>query len=108
MRAIVILVMLLAACGSKSPAPDARPIDAMLVGGPDAAMSCHASGGCPNGPACGTSCCGAGEECVNNTCMCGTNPACGVGDQCASGVAMPNGCGSICCGASGPCPAFAP
>jgi hypothetical protein len=102
MRALAILFVL-AACGSKA-APDARPIDAMLVSGPDAPMSCLPSGGCPNGPACGASCCGAGEACVAGTCMCGTKAACGVGDSCASNVVRQDRCGFICCGASGPCP----
>jgi hypothetical protein len=110
MRALAILVML-AACGNK-PAPDARPgsIDASVDAqvGIDAAMSCLPSGGCPNGQACGTSCCGAGEACVAGTCMCGTKPACGVGDMCVSNVARQDGCGFICCGASGPCPGVAP
>ena len=109
MRAFAILV-LLAACGS-TPSPDARPtIDAKLDAhvGIDAAMSCLPSGGCPNGQPCGTSCCGSGEECVNDTCMCGTGPACGVGDMCVTNVARQDGCGALCCGASGPCPGIAP
>jgi hypothetical protein len=105
MKALVILAML-AACGSSS-TPDARPTtDAKLDAhvGPDAPMSCLPSGGCPNGQACGATCCGSGEECVAGTCVCGTGPACGVGDTCASNVARQDGCGSICCGATMACP----
>ena len=99
---IALLALVLAACGSSSTPDakvgpfDARPIDAPL---------CAPSGGCPSGPACGTSCCNAGEQCVSGTCMCGTIAACGVGDTCASGGAQrPDMCGTLCCGVSGPCP----
>lgn len=75
-------------------------------GGVDAdPSSCAATEGCPEGPACGAICCGIGEHCEAMTCKCGTNPACGDGDTCAT--AGPIGgarCGTFCCGKSGPCP----
>jgi hypothetical protein len=68
-------------------------------------LSCGASGGCPDGPVCGSICCGRGERCDNGTCRCGMNDACGSGDSCeAAGPLGGDACGSICCGASGPCP----
>ena len=68
-------------------------------------MSCAASGGCPQGPACGVYCCGFGEKCVLGACKCGSAAACGQGDQCeAPGPIGGDACGSLCCGATGPCP----
>ena len=68
-------------------------------------LSCGASGGCPEAPACGVICCKHGERCVNGTCMCGMNAACGTGDTCESpGPVGGDRCGSVCCGRSGPCP----
>ena len=74
------------------------------------APSCAVSGGCPSGPACGGTCCAAGESCdlTTNTCMCGGSAACGTGEICARGGAVMPGktCGVICCGTPGhPCPA---
>jgi hypothetical protein len=67
--------------------------------------------GCPAGPACGSGCCGAGEQCdpSTDTCMCGSGPRCTGANMCAAGgPVMPGGgiCGIICCGAPGgpPCP----
>lgn len=79
---------------------------ACLDGGtPDAAGACQPTQGCPAGPACGGICCDQGEQCVNNTCMCGQNPSCGAGDTCeAAGPVGGDACGAVCCGASGPCP----
>jgi hypothetical protein len=79
------------ACG---PQPDANP------------ASCAHQDVCGDrGPACGAYCCDVGERCVNDACMCGSNPGCGSGDMCASpGAQGSDSCGSICCGASGPCP----
>lgn len=79
---------------------------ACLDGGVDAnPASCEPSSGCPQGPACGTTCCGSGEKCVGGTCMCGSAPACGAGDSCAAaGPIGGDACGAICCGANGPCP----
>ena len=78
-------------------------------GGVDAnPASCVASGGCPEGPVCGTLCCGSGEQCVNGTCQCGSKPACGGGDTCARlGPISADHCGTLCCGASGACPGAA-
>lgn len=71
----------------------------------DPATACLPSGTCTTGVGCGPICCGAGEQCVLGTCLCGDGPACGAGDTCASaGPVGEGGCGSICCGASGPCP----
>ena len=75
------------------PHPDANPASCL----PDLA--------CSAGPSCGAYCCGPGERCANDVCVCGSGPACGDGDTCAAaGPAGPEGCGAICCGASGPCP----
>src|SRR5262245_17456415 len=74
--------------------PDANPMTA-----------CLPSGTCTTGVGCGPICCGAGEQCVLGTCLCGDSAACGDGDTCESaGPVGEGGCGSICCGASGPCP----
>jgi len=79
-------------------APDAGPL-------PDALPACAPSGGCQDGPACGNGCCGAGEQCVNDTCMCGGNAACTGGDTCSPvGPGGGDLCGAVCCGVSGPCP----
>jgi hypothetical protein len=87
----LFLVLALAACHWGSSPPDARAtVDAAACG--------------PSG-SCGGASCGVGEACVEGVCMCGTNPACAVGDMCAApGPVGGDGCGSICCGASGPCP----
>ncbi len=70
---------------------------------------CGPSGNCQSGPACGNSCCGAGEFCdvaqAQPVCKCGLGAACTNGDHCASSGAMGiDQCGTICCGVSGPCP----
>src|SRR5689334_20092993 len=49
---------------------------------PDANLVSCAPSQCPNGPACGTACCGTGERCVDGTCMCGDHAACSGGDHC--------------------------
>jgi hypothetical protein len=79
---------------------------ACLDGGvPDASGACQPTQGCAEGPACGGVCCDTGEQCVNDACRCGQNPACGAGDSCAAaGPIGGDACGAICCGASGPCP----
>jgi hypothetical protein len=79
---------------------------ACIDGGVDAnPASCEASDGCPEGPACGTTCCRNGERCVNGACRCGSSAACGTGDLCeAVGPTGTDRCGAVCCGASGPCP----
>jgi hypothetical protein len=61
---------------------------------------CGSQGGC-GGPMCGNVCCTTGEQCVNGVCMCGPNPGCTSGYECAAGLISP-GCGSICCGSMGP------
>ena len=81
-------------------------VGADLVPGP---QSCAVGGGCPSGPPCGAACCAAGEHCdpVTNTCGCGMNPACPMGEMCAAGgpAMLGKTCGVICCGgAGGPCP----
>jgi hypothetical protein len=81
----------------------ARPCSAPPDANP--ATACLPSGTCTTGVGCGPICCGAGEQCVLGTCLCGDSPACGDGDTCESaGPVGEGGCGSICCGASGPCP----
>jgi hypothetical protein len=88
--------------------PDAPRAD--LSRPPDiAGRSCAPSGGCQNGPPCGSGCCEAGEWCDGENgqeeCRCGSNPPCAAGDTCeAFGPMMINGCGAICCGMSQPCP----
>ncbi|MCE9573174.1 MAG: hypothetical protein K8W52_08460 [Deltaproteobacteria bacterium] len=75
------------------PQPDGNP------------ASCLPDQACPEGPTCGTYCCGAGEHCVNDACLCGTGPACGPGDRCAGvGPSSGDACGSFCCGNGNPCP----
>ncbi len=67
--------------------------------------SCNPTGGCPDGPACGTVCCNLGEACIQGVCRCGAGSACDVGDTCMPpGPAGGSACGTICCGVSGPCP----
>jgi len=65
---------------------------------------CGPSGLCANGPSCGTSCCGAGEECINNVCTCGGKAGCDGGDVCTAGAYGPDQCGSLCCGVNTLCP----
>jgi hypothetical protein len=68
---------------------------------------CGATGGCPTGPLCGTTCCGTGQRCDGNTCKCGSNAACAVGEICSAGgpIGGTGQCGTICCGGVGnPCP----
>ncbi len=73
------------------------------IDGNPAACEPSPSDPCPHGVSCDGYCCGKGEHCVNDVCMCGTGAACGSGDQC-SGPVMASGCGSTCCGASRACP----
>jgi hypothetical protein len=102
----LVLAMLLVACNwGHTPSPDARPFCCDAAASAPDAGACAPSGSCTGGHECGNSCCAEGEACVNGACMCGPNPACGVGDICAAGGAQGGDqCGSICCGASGPCP----
>jgi len=97
-REITIAILLaVVGCGHKASSGD---------GGTDAAPgACFASGGCAQGPQCGSTCCGFGEKCVDGACHCATGAACGPGDRCESfGPIMPDGCGSFCCGVTQPCP----
>ena len=103
MRWLLVLALAATACPASKQGPMAdahRDAPAM--------PSCAATGHCSDGPACGGTCCGAGEACVNGACVCGTNPPCNTaqtGDTCqAAGPAMPGECGSICCGMTRPCP----
>jgi hypothetical protein len=102
MRALITIALALCiGCNEhgKHPAFDAVPDDA---------GSCSASGACAVGPACGVTCCGAGEHCVQGVCRCGANPACTNGDMCLNagpGAEPPlHICGVICCGGPTPCP----
>jgi len=71
----------------------------------DGGPPCERGGGCPEGQACGYICCNAGEQCVNETCMCGSGPACTGWDHCQPVGADAGACGAICCGGDGgPCP----
>ena len=56
-----------------------------------------------DGPACGSVCCGAGEQCVGGQCTCGGNAPCGAGDTCLAPVPRQDQCGTACCGTT-PCP----
>lgn len=107
MRGLVagaLLFALVVACNEhgKSPCPGG----CSEAGVPDSQLGmCAATGGCPSGPVCGTTCCGSGERCVAGMCMCGMNKACTNGDSCQSGgPAGGDICGSICCGGMSPCP----
>jgi hypothetical protein len=96
LRTVVVLVALGCACSNHTRGHDAGvPVDG---------LSCVPSGGCANGPACGNTCCGAGEACISGTCMCSMQPACTNGNMCASPVVMIDRCGAICCGATTACP----
>ena len=94
-RVLAIAVSLLAGCSKTHSISDSD--------GPPA--SCRASGSCTTGPACGTKCCAANEQCVSGTCMCGTHPSCTDGNTCQIALPMPEQtCGTICCGATQICP----
>lgn len=74
------------------PQPDGNP------------ASCSADWACPEGPSCNGYCCGQGEHCVNDVCLCGTGAACGPGERCAGVGPSGGACGSTCCGNGNPCP----
>lgn len=99
MRALIAIVLLCVGCNEHGKRPPGA-VDAPMQG------VCSPSGGCPQGPACGVTCCGSGEQCVKGVCMCGTNPACMNGDTCQTGgPAGPAAiCGVLCCGGASPCP----
>src|SRR4051812_50223578 len=72
----------------------------------DCAAACNR---CPDGPCCGSACCGKGEYCdaLTLTCKCGNGAACTGGNFCATGGPVPidpSPCGTTCCGATSPCP----
>lgn len=65
---------------------------------PDPGLGCA-------GPMCNGQCCGAGEACGPNGCMCGnTGSRCDGGDTCQTGLVMQDQCGTTCCGITQPCP----
>lgn len=106
-----LLVIFLAGCSDDAAAVDAPivdgGVDASLLDAPlaDAEFACAPSGSCTKGPECGSGCCGQGERCVNNVCMCGTDDACGADDDCGRpGPITPNACGVVCCRTSQQCP----
>jgi hypothetical protein len=79
------------------------PMLACAQQAPATAAVCGRTSGCLQGPACGATCCGVGEECVGGQCSCGSDPPCGPGDTCIAATARPDQCGTVCCGAT-PCP----
>lgn len=59
----------------------------------DESASCAPSGACPDGPQCGTSCCGSGEHCNGWFCVCGNDDqVCGPAAFCFDDGA----CNSFC------------
>ena len=59
----------------------------------DESNSCTPSGTCPDGPRCGTSCCGPAEHCNGWACVCGDNDeVCGPSAFCVDMGA----CESVC------------
>jgi hypothetical protein len=101
-----MILLALVACGDDQPVRHDAAIDAFryLDSGSDGPQ-CGATGGCANGPACGSACCGSGESCVNGACMCGSGSGCTGGDTCnGAGPFAPGFCGEICCGVTVGCP----
>jgi hypothetical protein len=107
MRRLLLLV-LLAGCPEHGKRPDGGVPDSATFDPPfaDAPSLCAPSGGCANGPACGSACCNIGEQCIAGICHCGMDFACTGGDSChTSGPSGGEVCGTLCCGsAQHPCP----
>ena len=114
--ALSVLLALACACGGDDDGDLGDLGDGLLtdagqgrIDGPLQERSCAPSGSCLQGPPCGDSCCGSGEQCIvteaGRVCACGEGPACDVGLACESpGPVGDDGCGSICCGGIDPCP----
>jgi hypothetical protein len=110
---LCVLLALAASCGGDD---DGDLGDLVITDGtpgqadaPSQERSCAPSGSCLQGPPCGDTCCGSGEQCIAGelgpTCACGEGPACDVGLACESaGPVGEDGCGTICCGGTDPCP----
>jgi hypothetical protein len=93
-----LLAFALAACGDDDDGGADAAVDAPLD---SVVNACGPSALCESGPMCGAMCCDFGEQCVDNECRCGSEPACAEGDYCTDGgpVAKPvDYCGLFCCG----------